>query len=144
MEVISFFNIMQTILIAISLMFASTQTANDLQTINQLRTESKLSYSQHLQTSANQKAQYLALHNNLDHDLLDNTPFSEMIYKQYAWSAVGENLARCFKTDDRMFAALQASEAHNRNMQHDWTHFAAARVYDEDQDCVIVVHHFAK
>lgn len=118
----------------------------DLAEINNIRAGhglSRLVWSGYLQQSANDKAKDMDAGDYWSHNTPSGRQFSDFIFKYNDWFSVGENLAKCFNTDNAMLDAWVKSPPHYKNIVGDWKYFGAYRQYDASQHCTIVVHHFA-
>ena len=123
---------------------ASKPTNHWLERVNAVRADvgvSPMHYSNSLERSAKRKVQDLAATNRWTHDNKDGSTFST--YFEDGWELRGENLARCWPTDEAAIDGLIESPGHYELMTDpDYDQFGAADVYDKDLGCTIVVHHF--
>lgn len=97
-----------------------------------------------LNTSAHLKASDMKNRAYWEHDTPDGKkPWTFFDKAGYDWTKAGENLAKCYGTDQEVVDAWIKSPAHNKAMLGDYEEIGVSKVQIED-DCTLVVAHFGK
>ncbi len=119
-----------------------------LQAINNLRASKKLkplAIDSRLSSSALSKANNMVTENYFGHYSITGKSFSEYIWQSSPNAEkVGENLAKCYSTDQLAFEALVASPTHYTVMTASFTNFGVAEVENAKTGCTYTVMHFSQ
>jgi uncharacterized protein YkwD len=115
--------------------------------INQLRTDKGLAslvIDSRLSLSASQKTNDMISQHYWDHYAPNGTAFSDYIWRDSPKaSRVGENLAKCFDTEQAAFDALVASPTHYAIMVGMFTNFGVYEASDPASGCIYTTMHFS-
>lgn len=115
--------------------------------VNQLRAEKGLApllIDSRLSLSASQKTNDMITQHYWNHYAPDGTAFSDYIWRDSPKAErVGENLAKCFTTQQAAFEALVASPTHYAIMVGQFTNFGVFEETDPTSGCVYTTMHFS-
>ncbi|MEI6237363.1 MAG: CAP domain-containing protein [Candidatus Saccharibacteria bacterium] len=119
-----------------------------LKAINDLRISKELPVlviDSRLSSSANQKGIDMSNSNYWGHYAPMGKSFADFIW-QVSPNAetVGENLAKCYSSQQSAFEALIASPTHYAIMVGNFTNFGVSEVVDKNSGCINTIMHFAQ
>lgn len=132
--------------VAIAPVAVVEQPTSALDAINAYRATKSLapvSLDAQLTQSAEAKASDMVNRNYWSHITPDGQePWGEFIRAGYQYSAAGENLAKCFKTDQELVTAWIASPTHEAVMSGDYRDVGLGEEFNTKDNCEYVVAHF--
>lgn len=114
--------------------------------VNAVRSQNgleRLKLDETLNHTATLKAQDMVDGEYWSHDTPDGVKFSELIKQHTEYRKAGENLAKCYETNQEAVDAWVDSPKHYENMLGDYTHFGFGYA-TRDSSCVLIVNHFKK
>lgn len=115
--------------------------------VNALRAERglpALKDDERLDTSALKKANDMIIRGYYDHSDPNGLPFQRFIFAQVpSFDQVGENIGKCYHSQEDVYAAYKASPSHYANIiSTKYTLYGSAMVWNEAQHCMYWVDHF--
>lgn len=121
-------------------------TNNLLNNINEIRANNgkpPLVQLEGLNASSQVKAEDLISRSYWSHDTPDNEKFSKIIFEHNPEAvAVGENLAKCYSTEEEALDAWVNSPSHYENILGSWKYWGPGQT--ESNGCKYYVNHFSR